>query len=56
VLPSPHFQELLSKLGMVNTLDHSSLWGRDKHALTASDSLSQLAALLAEHITTSIVS
>jgi len=27
VLPGPHFQELLSKLGMVNTLDHSSLRG-----------------------------
>jgi len=25
ILPGPHFQDLLSKLGMVNTLDHSSL-------------------------------
>ena len=27
VLPGPHFQQLLSKLGMVNSLDHSSLPG-----------------------------
>ena len=27
VLPGPHFHDLLSKLGMVNTLDHSSLRG-----------------------------
>ena len=55
VLSGPHFQELISKLGMVNTSDHSSLGGGDKHTLTT-NSLSQLAALLATHITTSIVS
>jgi len=33
VLPGPQFQQLLSKLGMVNSLDHSSLRGSDKPAL-----------------------
>jgi len=32
VLPGPHFQQLLSKLGMVNSLVHSSLRGGHKQA------------------------
>jgi len=47
VLPSPHFQEVISKLGMVNTSDHSSLSGRgDNHSLIADS----LVALLATHL------
>ena len=46
-LPGPQFQTLLSKLGMVNSLDHSSLWGGDEHILS-------LAAYLASQLTTFI--
>lgn len=42
VLFRPHFQDLLSKLGMVNPLDHSSLPGGDK--------LSAIIAFLTNHI------
>jgi len=56
VLPGPQFQELLSKLGMVNALDPSSLRGGDKHALLSAASWSQLVTLLAQCITASIVS
>ena len=31
ILPGLHFQELLSKLGIVNVLNHSSLKGGDRH-------------------------
>jgi len=27
IIPSTQFQELLCKLGMLNSLDHSNLWG-----------------------------
>ena len=66
VLPGPHFQELLFKLGMVNTLDHFSLWGCDKHTLTALTAAAttltaakvwpRFAAMLAECMTDSLVS
>ena len=50
VLPGPQFHDLLSKLGMVNTANHSSLRGGDEqHAF-----ISQLAALLAVHITNTV--
>jgi len=45
ILPGPHSQDLLSKLGVVNLLDHSSLQGGDK--------LAAIAAFLANHITAS---
>ena len=50
VLPGPHFQELLSKLGMVNSLDHSSLRGGDEH--TPTSTVAGLAALLTAHLLT----
>jgi len=53
VLPGPHFQDLLSKLGMVSTADHSSLRGGDKHSLSASLSAG-LAELLNSHLITSV--
>jgi len=46
VLPGPHFRDLLSKLGMVNTVNHSSLRGGDEQH----NFISQLAAFLAVHI------
>ena len=39
VLPGPHFQDLLSKLGMVNTLDHSSLRGGAEDTCTAANTI-----------------
>ena len=63
MLPGPQFQELLSKPGMVNTLDPSSLRGGVKHdhlsaaaAYLSTASWSQLAVLLAQQITTVIAS
>jgi len=35
ILPRPHFQQLLSKLGMVNVLNHPSLRGGDEYIETA---------------------
>jgi len=51
ILPGPQFQTLLSKLGMVNTLAHSSLRGGDE---TASITVS-IAAHLAHYITASVI-
>jgi len=63
ILAGPHFHDLLSKLGMVNTLDHSSLRGGDKLILTAAATATQTAedwprfiAMLAESITVSLSS
>ena len=42
ILPGPQFQDLLSKLGMVDTLDHSSLRGGDKIAALATSVYLQL--------------
>ena len=49
VLPGPQFQQLLSKLGMVHSIDHSSLWGGDKQALF-SQLTTAAANLLLQHI------
>jgi len=51
ILPGPHFQELLSKLGMVNSSDHSSLRGGAKHTYTST--VAGLTALLTSHWITS---
>ena len=53
VLPRPYFQQLLSKLGMVNSIDHSSFRGvGDKQALFSHITTSA-AGLLLKHMTAS---
>jgi len=60
VLPGPQFQQLLSKLGMVNTLDPSSLRGGVEHDHLGAEhdhlSVAQLAVSLAQHVTTAMIS
>jgi len=55
VLPGPQFQQLLSKLGMVNSQDHSSLPGGDKQDKQAlfSHMTTALATLLLDQMTAS---
>jgi len=50
-LPGPQFQTLLSKLGMVNSFDHSSLRGGDKQAL-----FSHVVALLIDQLNIKLLS